>query len=569
MALISQEGLAHLQKLSAVSPTLSAAYLMDATKTASQILVGRTDLVPHLSYLKNPHLPFEKAVDYSFIHSLFTVYREDLPHSLLQIAPTRFTNLLNLIWNVHRAIQISEQKFPGLLSIWKSFVPDVIVSALNGALTESPHPFYNDLLSLLENTESDFYKSSDVYQQTLIDLLNKHFSVTLPPIEQVKASNPTPTAPTTTTTPVEENQEPQAARPASPVPEYVQPEQPNDLLESILNAVQQLNDLERQLEAVASPELPNFGQSDQQISEVQTLKKLRPDVLIPTIAGNQVFNSFTVPITPQAQSAYSAFYEALRPYIYQLRNKIQNIVRNELTMQTSYSGRVHSQLIPKALAANVSPFVRLETEEGTSMHLVFLIDESGSMGTTVNNLMHVELPKSRLHPLLGGPSPVASNRIHMAKLAAILFYEAAKTSDMTLDFFGYGDTLLPAPLQSISGEFVRRFTLPYSLASISAFSGNGDLSALSQAYYTLKDSPSRHKVIVYLADGEVTSEAMVKAFDKVHAAGIRVFWLDMSGRSKPYNQSALLMARRFSITTFQDLLQAYGGILEEFMEWYG
>ncbi len=147
-------------------------------------------------------------------------------------------------------------------------------------------------------------------------------------------------------------------------------------------------------------------------------------------------------------------------------------------------------------------------------------------------------------------------------------YESIRTVART-DFFGYASEELPEPLNTNGAVYyVRKFTLPYALASITHTSGNADLQALHMALSVLKTSSAKHKIIVYLADGEISGRLLEDALKRAINLGIKVYWFDLSGHTHDRRSSALSILPRFPITSFDGALKALEAIWHQLEEWY-
>ncbi len=568
--LLTKEGLEQVSRLRKYSPTLAAAYVMSATETAAKVLTG-DKVVPQVAYFESD-LKDDLATDFAFVHSLFAYLNESLPEEIASRLPPNVLNLVKFVWTVHSAILQSQAKYPGLRPVWDLFKTHILVKVLNdniGNARGTLYDFARDLTALVD--QPVFLEEG--FKDELLKLIDKHFAPPPPLQRLISEVAATEKIPTTSGSPEERPDKPtsgteessRAQRSEPPVIQVQQTESvsPEDLLERMLQQLDRYVRLQEEIAAGNNIETPEIT-SQRQAPAVEQVYELGVRVL-PTLSGNNSYVFFKTPITTSAVKQYGELVDHLQTYIKALRRIAENAIRSDIRMDFSTSGRINTHLLPKALTMGLSPFVRVEADDDKSLHIVMLIDESGSMNTYVPLGTGVERQRSG-NPLLGAASGIAANRATLAKYTAIILNEGLKNSDTRLEAFGYANTRLPEPMDSLDLPYVRSLPGP-ALATITATSDNADLAALSHAYSILKVSPSRNRVIIYLADGEIRSDALVTAFDKVLSSGIHVFWLDLSGRDGPRN-SSLAPAKRYVIRNFQNVLNAMEDILRTISEWY-
>lgn len=561
--LLTQEGLKQVSKLRALSPTVAAAYIMEATEVASKVLTNGGKVVPYVAYLSQQDLPDHLAADFSFIHSLFAHFEEPLPSEIAGRLPDNIKRLTEFVWNVHRAYRVSLERFPGLTESWKAFTSTILLPLLRQTVNQGSGvlmDYARDLVALVQ--QPVFFQETPKFKEALSALVERYFRP-LPPLETLAQPHHVPHA---DLEPPTYEREPGPPVPPEPIQNAESLLANTNLLDAVLDNLRRFVQLQEEINSGVTIETPNT-RVEQYAHRVEQVYELKPRVL-PTLANDSSYVFFVTHPRQSAIRHYAELVNVVKEPINALRKIAENAIRSDLTRELSSSGRLNTHLLPKALAANISPFMRIEPEEERSLHLVVLVDESGSMGTSIYGLTDISQGRSG-EPFLGAASGVASNRAFLAKLTSIILYEGLKNADVRMQFFGYGDTALPPPLDELGNhEYVRELVLPYALATITHKSNNGDLSALSHAFGVLCASPAKHRVVIYLADGEISSSRLVEAFRKVTSSGIKVYWLDLSGRKRPYSSSALAAARRFVVNTFDDVLKAIQAIFEEVAEWY-
>jgi hypothetical protein len=536
-------------------------------------------IIPQVAYLES-NLPDDLATDFAFVHSLFAYLNESLPEEIASRLPRNVLNLVKFVWTVHAAILQSQARYPGLRPVWDLFKTHVLVKVLNDTIGNARgvvYDFARDLTALVD--QPVFLEEG--FKDELMKLIDKHFAPP-PPLQQLisevaVASSPEeiPTAsdsvenyipeerPDKLTPGTEEADRTERTEPPVVQVQQIESVSPEDLLERMLEQLDRYVRLQREIAAGNSIETPEMT-SQRQAPMVEQVYEMSVRVL-PTLSGDKSYTFFKTPITTSATKQYGELVDQLQTYIKGLRRIAENAIRSDIRMDFSTSGRINTHLLPKALTMGVSPFVRVEADEDKSLHIVMLVDESGSMGTYVPLATGVERQRSG-NPLLGAASGIAANRATLAKYTAIILNEGLRNSDTRLEAFGYANTRLPEPMDSLDLPYVRSLQGP-ALATITSTADNADLAALSHAYSILKASPSRNRVIIYLADGEIQSHDLVEAFDKVLSSGIHVFWLDLSGRDGPRN-SSLAPAKRYVIRNFQHVLNAMEDIFRTISEWY-
>lgn len=569
--LISEDGLKRVQYLLNHSPVLAAAYITTASKTAAKVLLKQDTLYPTLDYLSDNRLNLERKVDFSLLHTLFSIYAAELPEELSRY--NNLTMLLRILWMAHTASIKAVRAFPGLADTWSDFFGLVLVPKLQDMVHTVGHPklamVINTIVSWLKDSSSPFY--SEEFPKALKELIDREMGLELPPDPVSVIQNPEldqelyrdRKAP-----PAEEAQaEPEPPAPSANHQGSKAPEDPlavaMEALERHLEGMQALNDM-------ALTSVPQIERSSHVSSQLEAAVQYQA-TLFPVLSGNEEYAYWEVVPDAKAKAQYAILADFLRPHYEQLRHLFEALFHEDLERQLASTGRLHPHLLPKALSVGISPYVRIEPKEGSTLHMVFLVDESGSMSTTVSipsgGLDRVPGTSDISSAMLGHGFLLHRDRATLAKLIAIMFYEALKGADVEMSFYGYSSSSLPStlPFPRTYSSWVRKLAdkaNPYGLASITKVSGNADYEALSHAYQELKHSGAKHRVVIYLADGEVSDENTRKALSRMLDEGIHVFWLDLSGRSRKPEDSALAPASWYPVNTYQDAVQA----LEKFFQ---
>lgn len=566
--LISKEGLKRVEYLSKHSPVLAAAYITTASKTAAKVLLKQDTLYPTLDYLSDDRLELERKVDFSLLHTLFSIYASELPEELAKY--NNLTTLLRVLWMAHTATLKAVKAFPGLAPVWSDFFGMILVPKLESMVYAVRSPklalVISTLISWLKDTSSPFY--SEEFSKALKELIDREMGLELPPDpvaapspeldQELYGANPKPS--------FQEEEASAEAEPPAPPTEESQRQQnaaPDDPLAAAMEALERHLEGMHALNDMALTSVPQVTRS--QVSDQLEAAVQYQATVFPSLSGEEEYAYWEVLPDAKAKAQYAVLADFLRPHYEQLRHLFEALFHEDLERQLASTGRLHSYLLPKAFTVGTLPYVRVEPKEGSTLHMVFLVDESGSMGTTVsipsNGLEQVPGTANISEALLGQGYLLHRDRATLAKLIAIMFYEALKTSDVEMSFYGYSSSSLPStlPFPRSRSPWVRKLadkTNPYGLASITKVSGNADYEALSHAYQELKHSGAKHRVVLYLADGEVTDANTKNALSKMLDEGIHIFWLDLSGRSKKPKDSALAPASWYPVNTYQDAVQA-------------
>lgn len=575
MALLSKEGLQTIERSLKYSPVLAAAYITKATEVAAKVLLNRERVYPAMDYLTKKELPLDKRVDLAFIHSLFSSYSTELPKDLESYG--NLTQVLRLIWVSHSAAIMTGSLFPGLRSSWTDFLEVALVPYLQRQRAHVPsgtEKLFDTLIDWVRDDTSVFYRDSDTFYRALKDLVDDALGIRLPLDPVRSAMESPPPAPEAEAN--EEAEEPEEApiepsEPSDPLQQESEPPAP-DPLAFALQALEQYLQGQELLDRVYLEDIPATVEPDsRQHAAIDNVLRYSVQTL-PTLAEDEEFVYWEVQPTQRARNQYARLAQELAPHVEHLRKLFTAVLHDDYQLELASSGRLHPHLLAKA-SLGLFPFVRLEPKEEHSLHMVFLLDESGSMNTMSSVPLSINAP-SRGKDLifLGEATPVDSNRFSMAKILAVLFYEALKQADVRMEFYGYGESSLPQTIipSHHRSMWVRKLAdnqSPYGLASTYAFSDNGDYAALSLAYQSLRFSSAKHRLVVYLADGEIRSNRLVKAIQRILEDGIHVIWLDLSGRDYAYRDSSLAMARRYAIRTFSDAVQVLPSFLQEVASW--
>ena len=581
MALLSDEGLRTIERSLKYSPVLAAAYITKATEVAAKVLLNRERVYPAMDYITKRELPLDKRVDLAFIHSLFSSYSTELPKDFEGYG--NLTQVLRLIWLSHSAAIMTGSLFPGLRPSWTDFLEVALVPYLQRQRANVPsgtEKLFDTLIAWVRDDTSVFYRDSDTFYRALKDLVDDTLGIRLPPDPVRSAMESPPPAPESEANEEDEangdDEEPEEApirpsEPSAPAQQEPEPLAP-DPLAFALQALEQYLQGQELLERMRLEDIPATVEPDSRQHAVID-NVLRYGVqMLPTLAEDEEFAYWEVQPTQRARNQYARLAQELTPHVEHLRKLFTAVLHDDYQQELASSGRVHPHLLAKA-SLGLFPFVRIEPKEEHSLHMVFLLDESGSMNTMSSVPLHITTSSSSRDLIfLGEATPVGSNRFSMAKILAVLFYEALKQADVRMEFYGYGESSLPQAIvpSNRRSMWVRKLAdnqSPYGLASTYAFNDNGDYAALSLAYQSLRYSSAKHRLVVYLADGEIRSDRLVKAIHRILEDGIHVIWLDLSGRDYIYRDSSLAMARRYLIRTFSDAVQVLPSFLQEVASW--
>ncbi len=378
--LITKDGLKQVGALRNRSPVLAAAYIMNATKIAGRALIG-TEPVPHLDYFNSDTYNDEDATDFSIIHSIFAATHSELPEEIASLCRTEnLRNLIGLVWLTNQAVLRSLQEFPGLISSWRKFIESVLIQSIS----DNDSEFFKELIALIRSDK--FY--SDI-KDALIALLTKYFGALPPTIEALQQQiQPQPQS--------EFN---------APLPDVQEPESGVDPISIMEQVGQRVAASIKAANLVGNMQVPTFGRQDRELeNRIREASGYHARVGWDD-ARKQPYIIYDVPIRTSASRQYQAIVGSLLPTIEAFRRKAELLVRSDLKRDISYFGRLSPNLLPKSLAANVPPFTRIEPQEESEIHLVFLVDESGSMGQGLYFKVHDSVPRydstSRAETLLG------------------------------------------------------------------------------------------------------------------------------------------------------------------------